>query len=271
MTHLRIRPDFAISYTDVGAGHPAVVLLHGFPFTSGLWRPQLTALAGEHRVLAPDFRGFGGTSLTDARYTLVELADDIAELLGALSIGGAAIAGLSMGGYVAFEVFRRHRELVSALILADTRPDPDTPESRGNRIRTAALAQSQGSAAVADQLLPKLLSPWTRAQRRDVERELRDMMESVAPPALEAALMAMADRADSRPILQRIDVPTLVIVGADDQLTSPDEVREWSQRIPGATLRVIDRAGHVSNLEQAAAFNDAVLEFLAGPGREGGS
>lgn len=270
MTHLRFRPDFAVNYTDLGAGHPTVVLLHGFPFTSGLWRPQLTALSRQHRVIAPDFRGFGESSLPDGRYALADLADDIAGLLDALSIGGAVLAGLSMGGYVAFEIFRRHRDVVRALILADTRPDPDTPEGRENRLRTAELAHSDGSAAVAEQLLPKLLSPWTRAQERDVERELRDMMESVAPPALEAALMAMADRADSRPLLHRIDVPTLVIVGADDQLTSPDEVRAWSQRIPGARLRVIDRAGHVSNLEQPAAFNEAVLEFLAGPGREGG-
>lgn len=271
MTSLRFRPDLAVSYKDVGAGHPTVVLLHGFPFTSDLWRPQLPALAGEYRAIAPDFRGFGGTSLPDGQYTLAELADDVAGLLHSLSIRNSVIVGLSMGGYVAFEMFRRHRDLIGVLILADTKPDPDSPESREGRIQTAALAHSEGSAAVADRLLPRLLSPWTRAQERDVERELRDMMESVAPRALEAALMAMADRADSRPILGQIDVPTLVMVGADDQLTSPNDVRAWARRIPGARLRVVDRAGHVPNLEQANAFNDAVLEFLAGPGRVGGA
>jgi 3-oxoadipate enol-lactonase len=255
-----------LNYQDVGAGPTTVVLVHGFPFTSDLWRPQIPALAERCRVVAPDLRGFGASQLPAQPYTIARLADDVAELLDALGIRRALIGGLSMGGYVAFEFFQRHRQRVAALLLADTRPDPDSPEARSNRTRMAELARAEGSQPVVDELLPKLLSAWTRAQKPEVERALRDMMGAADPEAIAAALMAMAARADSRPLLPQIDVPTLVVGGTEDSLTPAEQLREWGRRIPGARVELIEGAGHVSNLERPDAFNALLLDFLGGPG-----
>lgn len=256
-----------LNYKDVGPGPIPVVLLHGFPFDSDLWRPQMPALADRYRVIAPDLRGFGASQLVAEAYTIARLADDVADLLDALGLGRAVIGGLSMGGYVAFEFFRRHPRRVAALVLADTRPDPDGPEGQANRARMAELARIQGSRAVVDELLPKLLSAGTRAQKPEVERALRDMMEAANPEAIAAALMAMAARDDSRPLLPEIDVPTLVIGGAEDSLTPPEHMREWGHQIPRARLELIEGAGHVSNLEQPEAFNALLLDFLGGLAR----
>ncbi len=167
-----------------------------------------------------------------------------------------------MGGYVAFEFYRRHAPRVGALILADTRPDPDGPEARANRSKMAALAREEGVETLVEQLLPKLLSPETRDQRPQVERRLRAMMGSAALAAIDHALAALAGRGDSRPLLPHISVPTLVLAGAHDQLTPPDEARAWSALVAGAAFELIEGAGHVSNLEHPQQFNSRVLRFL---------
>jgi pimeloyl-ACP methyl ester carboxylesterase len=252
-----------LAYQDTASTPDAVVLLHGFPFTSDLWRPQIEALGGRLRIIAPDFRGFGASDPSPEPYTIAGLADDVAELLDHLGLPRAVVGGLSMGGYVAFELYRRHPGRVAALILADTRPEPDGAEARAGRRRMADLARTEGSRAVAEQLLPKLLAPRTRARQPEVEAALRAMMESARPEAVEAALMAMARRDDSRPLLPEIAVPVLVTGGAEDALTPAAETREWARLIPNARVRFIEHAGHVPNLEQPESFNELLLEFLA--------
>ncbi len=251
-----------ISFRDVGSGRDVVILLHGFPFTSEMWSPQLDALADRYRVIAPDFRGFGGSQTSPRRYTLARLADDISELLASLRIERAVIGGLSMGGYVAFEFYRRHARQVGGLVLADTRPDPDSAEARANRHRMAALVRGEGVTAVVEQLIPKLLSADTRSRRPDVERRLRAMMESATPSAIAHALEAMASRGDARPLLASVSVPTLVVAGTEDQLTTAAESRAWSRAIAGAAFEQIEGAGHVSNLERPQAFNALLRAFL---------
>ncbi len=251
-----------IAFRDVGSGPDVVVLLHGFPFTSEMWSPQLESVSDRYRVIAPDFRGYGGSGPSPAGYTMARLADDVDDLLGSLGIERAIVGGLSMGGYVAFELYRRHPERVSGLLLADTRPDPDSDEARANRARMATLVRDEGMSVLVEQLVPKLLSPQTRAQRPEVERRLRAMMGSASPAAIAHALAAMADRDDSRPLLAHISVPTLVLAGADDQLTPPEESRIWSAQIAAAAFAVIEGAGHVSNLERPQTFNARLLSFL---------
>jgi pimeloyl-ACP methyl ester carboxylesterase len=253
-----------LHYHDAGAGSTPVLFLHGFPFTSEMWLPQRDALAGSHRVIIPDLRGFGASETLEDGCSMARLADDAAELLDALGLRQAVIAGLSMGGYVAFEFFNRHRDRVLSLALCDTRPEPDSDEARSNRAAMAQRARSEGSGAVADELLPKLLSNWSRAQKHDLERFLRDMMESVKPETIEAALVGMANRTDSRPLLPRIDVPVLVVVGSEDPITPPDDVRAWAAQIPNARVEVVEGAAHVPNLEQPGPFNTVLADFLAG-------
>lgn len=262
--------QMSLHYHDAGTGDPTVVLIHGFPFNSGQWRPQLESLAGRCRVIVPDLRGFGDSAPSPVPYTIIRLADDLDDLMAALGIGRAVICGLSMGGYVAFEMFRRHRERVAALVLADTRPQPDSDEGRLNRARLAGIARSDGSGPVVEELLPKLVAPVTRQQRPEVVEQLREMMMAAQPLAIADALMAMAARDDSVPLLAEIDVPALVIVGSDDAIANAADTREWAVRIPGAGLAVIAGAGHVSNLERPEAFDEILFSFLDSlPGADG--
>jgi pimeloyl-ACP methyl ester carboxylesterase len=252
----------SLHYHDAGTGDPNVVLIHGFPFNSGQWRPQLESLAERCRVIVPDLRGFGDSPLSPVPYTVIRLADDIAELMAALGIGRAVVCGLSMGGYVAFEMFRRHRECLAGLVLADTRPQPDSDAGRLNRARLAGIARSEGSGPVVEELLPMLVAPVTRQRRPEVVEQLREMMMAARPQAIADALMAMAARDDSVPLLAEIDAPAMVIVGSDDAIADAADTREWAVRIPDAGLAVIAGAGHVSNLEQPETFDAILFDFL---------
>ncbi len=257
-----------IHFRDAGTG-PAVVLLHGFPFASELWEPQIRELSRHYRVIAPDLRGFGASDLP-GDYSIDRLADDVAELIVALGLKHVVLGGLSMGGYVAFSFYRRHAELLKGLLLSDTRPDSDSDETRANRTRLAGLARRAGSAAVADELLPGLLAATTREQRPDVVDALRTLMTSQTPGAIASALFAMANRADSRSLLPGMQLPVLVTGGAEDSLTPPGQIEEWAAKIPDFRLAFIPGAGHVANLERPDEFNALVTGFLGNVYTEGG-
>lgn len=242
-----------------------LVLLHAFPVGARMWEAQHALSASGWRVVMPQFRGFD-CSTTDgaAATTLDDYAGDVADLLDTLGVRHAVIGGLSMGGYVAFALHRRHPELFRGLILADTRADADTPDARANRQRLIALAGTGGVAAIADEMVPKLLGASTHARHPEIESKLRALIAANQPPAVQAALHAMMTRDDSSGRLSAITVPTLVIVGTDDVLTPPAMSQAMADSIPQATLAVLADAGHLSNMEQPQAFNAEVLAFLEG-------
>jgi pimeloyl-ACP methyl ester carboxylesterase len=189
-------------------------------------------------------------------------ADDVIAMLDALQIERAVIAGLSMGGYVAFEIWRRHRERVRALILADTRAGADSDEAKAKRRAMIALARAKGSGAVADSQIGGMVGTTTRERHPDIADAIHRMM-SVAPvEGVVGALEALIERPDSTPTLATIDVPTLIIVGEEDTLTPPQEARALHALIAGSRLEILDGAGHVSNVERPAAFNHVMSEFL---------
>ena len=249
-----------VGYDDVGTGMP-VVFIHGFPHHRGLWAPQLDALARRARCIAPDLAGFG-ESTPVARASMDAYADDVVALLDTLGIERAVFAGLSMGGYVAFALWRRHRARCHALVLADTRAGADDDAARGKRREMIALARAQGSAAVAATMLPGMVGKSTRERSPELVAQVDAMLRAAAPEAMVGALEAMMSRPDATPTLGGIDVPTLVVVGAEDVLTPPSAARAMADAIPDARLETIDGAGHVSNLERPAAFNYVLGEFL---------
>ena len=263
MPNVRIGDDnVTLSYRESGSGTP-LVLLHGFPFSAALWRPQMEALATRCRAIAPDFRGFGGSEVTAGPYRMEQLAEDTVGLLDALGLEQpVTVCGLSMGGYVAFALYRRHPDRVRALILADTRAEPDTEEGRSRRDRTAEMALNEGAAVVAEEMLPRLLAASTLQSRPSVVKELQGIMESADPRAMAAALKGMSLREDARPLLGRISVPTLVIVGREDAIAPPQTARAMADRIADARVEIIDDAAHVSNLEAPERFNAVVTGFL---------
>jgi pimeloyl-ACP methyl ester carboxylesterase len=247
-----------IAYREEGHGRP-LLLIHAFPLSGAMWERQIAALSGSYRLIVPDLRGFGASPAVPSTTSLDQYADDLARLLDQLGLDHVAVAGLSMGGYIAFALLRRHRERVDALILADTRPQPDTEDGRRAREENARLVEGQGPRALADQMLPKLLSPNASEQLR---AEVRRLIEANDRAGIAAALRAMAARPDSTPLLATIAVPTLIVVGAEDGLTPPSDSRAMHTAIAGSQLVELPGAGHLANLEAPEAFSAAVDDLL---------
>jgi len=259
----------AIAYRDQGSG-PGVVLLHAFPLDSSMWRHQVEALSDEFRVIAPDLPGFGGSAVS-AGLTIDSVADVVAELLDHLGMNERVIVGgVSMGGYASLGFARLYPQRVRALILADTKADPDDEDGRANRDRLIQLVADRGPAALADEMLPKALAPGTAAAKPDVVRVVRETAARQSADGLTVALRALRDRPDARPGLAHISFPTLVLVGDQDGVTPPEKARELVAVIPNARLVTIPAAGHFSNLEEPVAFTNAVREFLHSLPGEGG-
>lgn len=250
-----------LAWEEAGQG-PPLVLLHAFPLHRGMWAAQQKDFSKRHRVITPDFRGFGESQGAEEDSTMDLMADDLRGLLDALKLERIVLGGLSMGGYVSFAFYRRYPERVAALILADTRATPDTPDGRKQRHDLAAAAERQGSEAVAERMVTRLLAPSTPDRRPDIVAQVREMILSNSPAALARALRGMAARADSTPTLKTIKCPTLVLVGEEDILTPPADSEALAKGIQYAKLERIRGAGHLANLEQPGPFNRAVSEFL---------
>lgn len=249
--------------TDPGDSHDlAVIFLHGFPHRRSLWAPQLAALSSHVRCIALDLRGFGESTVAPP-YSMDQYADDVAGFMDALGIQRAVICGLSMGGYVAFSMWRRHRERVHSLVLADTKATADSEEAREKRRAMAQLARERGSTAVADALLPGMVGKHTRETSPQVVDSVYRMLASANVAGIVGALEALRERPDSTATLPTIDVLSLVVVGEDDVLTPVADAEAMHRSIYGSRLRVLAQAGHVSNVERPAAFNQVVSEFLA--------
>lgn len=251
----------SMNYTEAGAGAP-VVLLHGFPFNHSMWRGQVEALRHTHRVITPDLRGHGATSVTSEAATMEEMAQDVAALLDQLEVERATFGALSMGGYVTLAFCRLFPQRVRALILADTRPHADTNEARANREAMAQHALAEGMAAIAETMLPKLLAPATLNDQPEITARVREMILNTQPEGAAAALRGMARRRDQTSLLPEILAPTLIIVGSEDALTPPADSELMHREIRGSQLVVIEGAGHVSNIERPTEFNDALTKFL---------
>ena len=251
-----------IAYHDRGQRHgTALLLIHGFPLDHRMWAPQLAGLSADVRVIAPDLRGFGRSEVAPGPLTMEQHADDLAALLDHLAIERAVVAGLSMGGYIAFAFWRRHRVRVQALVLLDTRAEPDSPQARANRDAAAAKARQAGSGAIAVEMLPRLLAPASLSNRRIADRALTMMAEQPAE-GVAGALAGLRDRVDSRSTLPTISVPALVLVGEQDALTPPADAAAMAAAIPGARMVVVSRAGHLSPLENPRGVNRAMRSFL---------
>jgi len=255
--------DASLHYRDAGSGNDVVLLLHAFPLSSAMWEPQLRALAARFRVIAPDYRGLGQSRPAPEATTMESVANDVLALLRALGIRRAGVAGLSMGGYVAFELYRRAPELFRALALCDTRPTADGVEAKANRETFAQNALSKGLAWVADDFGPKLLRPDPDP---GVLARVREIILGGTPEGVAAAQRGMALRKDSVPTLSRIACPTAVIFGEQDQITPLADARAMQAGIPGARLVTIPGAGHLPSMEAPEAFNQALgVLFAAAP------
>ncbi len=254
--------DVELAVDVRGEGLP-VLFVHGFPFDRTVWRHQLATLSRVRRI-APDFRGVGDSGAPPGAdgYSLTRYADDLVAVLEAVGVRQAVLCGLSMGGYVIFELLRRHPERVKALILADTKPEPDSTEAKRGREELTQVAQRDGQDAVIERLLPRLLAAATQATQPEVAGQVREMAHRWSVPGLVGALRTLRDRPDSTDTLRDVRVPTLVLVGSEDQIAPPDTARAMAQLIPGAQCHVVPAAGHLAPLEQPLATSRVVADFL---------
>ena len=238
-----------------------LVLIHAFPLDERMWEPQLALAEAGWRVIAPHLRGTNGQPEAAAP-TMDDFAADVIDLLDALHIEDAVIGGLSMGGYATFALFRHAPRYFRGIVLADTRPQADTPEAIEGRKRLLAVVRQKGPAAVADEMLPKLLGETTRRERPDIVARVGDLIRSNPADAIAGAISALMSRPDSTPLLSAIHCPTLIIVGEEDTLTPPALSHDMQRAIGGAQLVVVPAAGHLSSIEQPEAFNAALAQFL---------
>ena len=256
-----------IAYLDSAPGNAELrtyVLLHAFPIGANLWEPQMRHIPSGWRLITPDLRGFGGSTELDSvsAMSMADYAEDLVDLLDELGITRVVVGGASMGGYAAMAFLQAASDRIDGLILANTRAGADSPEARANRRNMLALVDREGPSGVSREMMPKLLGKTTRETNPEIEAFVRRLIKQQSPIAIRAAIHRMMHRSDSTPLLGQVTVPTLVITGEEDQLIPIDESRAIAAAIPGATLVVIPRAGHLSNLEQPNAFNDALNAFL---------
>jgi 3-oxoadipate enol-lactonase len=254
-----------VGYDDRGSGEP-VVLVHGHPFDSSMWAPQAAEFAsagGGRRVIAPDLRGYGLSTVVPGKTTLDVFAGDIAALLDHLELDEAILGGVSMGGQIVLEFYRLFPERVRGLLLADTFARGETEEGRTWRNELADRLLREGMAAYADEVLAKMVAPYNVEALPDVARHVHRMMCGTAPEGAAAALRGRAERSDYTGLLARISVPTLVVVGRDDAYTPVADAEFLYERIPDAELAVIEGAGHLPNLERPAEFNRVLHRFLS--------
>ena len=252
-----------LAVIDRGAG-PPLVLVHGFPLDHSMWQPQIDFFSTRRRVVAPDLRGFGASQIVSGTASMEAMADDLDVLLDALGITEpVVVCGLSMGGYVALQFWRKYARRLRALVLCDTRAVADTPEAARLRSQQVDLVLREGMAPLAEAMLPKLFAAATFASQPGVVAGQRSTILAARAEGVAAALLGMAARPDATDYLPRIALPTLVVVGQHDAISTVDEMRGMARAIPEAELVVIPDAGHMSPLENPAAFNAALEQFLA--------
>ena len=256
--------DVQIGVDDDGGGLP-VVFLHGFPHDRSLWDQQRRALGPRVRCIAVDLRGFGESTMSGP-VTMDSYADEVAAVLDVLEIDRAVVCGLSMGGYVAMALWRRHPQRVRALIFCDTKATADTVEGRAKRDATIQLAQTEGAATVAERQLPGMVGKTTRERQPEVATLMHQMMARQSVSAMVGALQAMRDRPDSVATLGTVSVPTLLVVGEEDALTPVSDAQAMLAALPAALhakLEIVAGAGHVSCVERPAAVTHVLADFLA--------
>ncbi|HTY39038.1 MAG TPA: alpha/beta fold hydrolase [Bacteroidota bacterium] len=255
--------DTTINYTERGLpqGIP-VVFIHGFPFNHTMWEPQMKALPNHFRAITYDIRGHGESDVGDGQYTIEFFVDDLLSLLNHLVIDRVILCGLSMGGYIALRAYERFPERIKALVLCDTKGEADTNEAKLKRSDAVRTVKSAGTAKYADEFAAAVFAPQTFQSHPAVVETVKKMIRSNPPIGIAGAALALGCRTDTTGVFAKVNVPTLILVGEQDKLTPPSVAESMQRQIAGSELHIIPYAAHMSNLENAPAFDTYLIEFL---------
>jgi len=244
------------------AGIP-LLFIHGFPFSHGMWDPQLKALSPSVRAIAPDLRGFGKSLPTQYPLTIEFFIDDLFSLLDHLKIPTAIFCGLSMGGYIALRAYEREPERFLGMILADTRSEADDNAGKIKRSASVKAIQESGREIFAEGFLKNIFAPASFHNHPEAISLIRNIILQNTPDTITGALQALASRTDTTHVLGSISVPTLVMVGEQDILTPPTAAEHMHLKIPNSSLVVLGNAGHMANLEASNKFNTELIRYLS--------
>jgi 3-oxoadipate enol-lactonase len=257
--------NISVNYKVNGDGEP-ILLIHGHPFDNTMWDLQTKAFSKLYKVIAPDVRGYGKSSLPKSAPTRFEdYAKDMLALMDALAIDNFHVAGLSQGGQIIMEIFRQAPSRIKSMIFADTFASLDTPEVKQGRYDTADRLEKEGMDTYSDEVIYKMIKPEHVTSQPTVAAHVIKMMKATSPKGAATALRARAERIDYlKDILPGINVPTLVIVGRQDEYTPVAKAEELRQNLQNCKLIIIEDAGHMPNLEHPDKFNEIVLNFLEG-------
>jgi len=258
----QITSDDADIFFEVLGSGPPVVLLHPFPANRDLWKPAAQALVSHYRVILPDLRGHGDSGIGEGPASMEKHAADIARVLDHQEVRRAVFVGVSIGGYVLFEFWRKYRARVEALVLCNTKAHADTSDARSGRLQAAADVMERGTEPFFESMLPKLIGKTTRSTRPDLVEGALRMMRKMSAEDVALVQRGMADRQDSVETLKTIDVLTLIVTGDEDVLTGVAEAELMRQNIPGSQMKVIAKAGHYSPWEQPEVVGKLVRQFV---------
>jgi len=254
--------NIAISYNEAGEGGIPILFLHGFPFDKSMWKGQLDSLKSSKRVIAVDIRGFGKSTDENSILSIDLFGDDLIAFMDKLMIERATICGLSMGGFIALNVMKRFPDRFEALILCDTQCIADTPKVRENRYTTIEQINIDGADAFNEKFIKSVFHPESLTHKIELVEGLRSVVIANSTGIITAGLTALAERSETCSTLDTIGVPTLIICGREDAVTPLAQSEFMHKHIKGSILKIIDDAGHVSNLEQPDAFNKHLIDFL---------
>jgi 3-oxoadipate enol-lactonase len=253
-----------ISYYDEGEEKaPVIIFIHGFPFNKSTWEKQIDALKINYRVIAYDVRGHGNSDAGEEDFSINLFVKDLLNFMGALNIDKTILCGLSMGGYIALNAIENYPERFNALVLSDTNCTADTPEAKQKRLKAIESIKKEGVEKFADESIKNLFAPESFTTKEIEIASIRAMIVSTSKQSLYKTLRAFYERKETCSKLQNINVPVLIMVGKEDNITPPDAAEFIHEKINGSILKIIEHAAHLSNIENPGEFNKQLMEFVA--------
>lgn len=256
--------NHSVSYKDEGLeGSPVIIFVHGFPFNKSMWNLQVRSLKDNYRLIAYDIRGHGDSNAGNEVFSIDLFANDLIGLMDALKIDKAILCGLSMGGYIALNAMGKYHERFDALVLSDTQCIADTSEAKEKRMRAIESIKYTGVEKYAEENIKNFFSPESFLTKGKEIADVREMIVKTSEQSLCSTLLALSVRKETCHILPEIKVPVLIMVGNEDKITPPAAARFMHEKIEGSFLKIIDHAGHLSNLENPGEFNVQLKKFVA--------